>query len=85
MAAVFLARATDAPMSIWQQVVLIAVCLKASKGAATITGSGFVVLAATIGVVAGSALLLGIDRFTSEARTLTNFIGTAVATVVVAK
>ena len=90
MAAVFLAQATDTPMSIWEQIVLVAVCLIASKGAAAVTGSGFIVLAATIGVighvpVASIALLLGIDRFMSEARALTNFIGTAVATVVVAK
>jgi aerobic C4-dicarboxylate transport protein len=90
MAAVFLAQATDTPMSISEQIVLVAVCLIASKGAAAITGSGFIVLAATIGVVghvpmASIALLLGIDRFMSEARALTNFIGTAVATVVVAK
>jgi aerobic C4-dicarboxylate transport protein len=90
MAAVFLAQATDTPMSISEQIVLVAVCLIASKGAAAITGSGFIVLAATIGAVghvpvASIALLLGIDRFMSEARALTNFIGTAVATVVVAK
>jgi aerobic C4-dicarboxylate transport protein len=90
MAAVFLAQATDTPMSISEQIVLVAVCLIASKGAAAVTGSGFIVLAATIGTVghvpvASIALLLGIDRFMSEARALTNFIGTAVATVVVAK
>ena len=90
MAAVFLAQATDTPMSISEQIVLVAVCLIASKGAAAVTGSGFIVLAATIGAVghvpvASIALLLGIDRFMSEARALTNFIGTAVATVVVAK
>jgi aerobic C4-dicarboxylate transport protein len=90
MAAVFLAQATDTPMPISEQIVLVAVCLIASKGAAAVTGSGFIVLAATIGAVghvpvASIALLLGIDRFMSEARALTNFIGTAVATVVVAK
>jgi aerobic C4-dicarboxylate transport protein len=89
MAAVFLAQATDTPMSIWQQVVLVVVCLLASKGAAAVPGSGFIVLAAAIGAtghvpVASIALLLGIDRFMSEARALTNFIGTAVATIVVA-
>ena len=73
-----------------EQIVLVIVCLIASKGAAAVTGSGFIVLAATIGAVghvpvASIALLLGIDRFMSEARALTNFIGTAVATVVVAK
>jgi aerobic C4-dicarboxylate transport protein len=90
MAAVFLAQATDTPLPISQQLVLIAVCLIASKGAAAITGSGFIVLAAVMGSighvpVASIALLLGIDRFMSEARALTNFIGTAVATVIVAK
>jgi len=90
MAAVFLAQATDTPMAISEQIVLVIVCLIASKGAAAVTGSGFIVLAATIGAVghvpvASIALLLGIDRFMSEARALTNFIGTAVATVVVAK
>src|SRR6201996_8046841 len=90
MAAVFLAQATDTPLPILQQLVLIAVCLIASKGAAAITGSGFIVLAAVMGSighvpVASIALLLGIDRFMSEARALTNFIGTAVATVIVAK
>jgi aerobic C4-dicarboxylate transport protein len=89
MAAVFLAQATDTPMSVWEQVVLIVVCLLASKGAAAVPGSGFIVLAAAIGAtghvpVASIALLLGIDRFMSEARALTNFIGTAVATIVVA-
>jgi aerobic C4-dicarboxylate transport protein len=82
--------ATDTPMPISEQIVLVIVCLIASKGAAAVTGSGFIVLAATIGAVghvpvASIALLLGIDRFMSEARALTNFIGTAVATVVVAK
>jgi aerobic C4-dicarboxylate transport protein len=90
MAAVFLAQATDTPLTVAQQIVLIAVCLLTSKGAAAITGSGFIVLAATLGSighvpVASIALLLGIDRFMSEARALTNFIGTSVATVVIAK
>ena len=89
MAAVFLAQATDTPMPVWQQVVLVVICLLASKGAAAVPGSGFIVLAAAIGAighvpVASIALLLGIDRFMSEARALTNFIGTAVATIVVA-
>jgi aerobic C4-dicarboxylate transport protein len=90
MAAVFLAQATDTPLSLVQQLTLLAVCLLTSKGAAAIPGSGFIVLAATLGSVghvpvASIALLLGIDRFMSEARALTNFIGTAVATVVVAR
>lgn len=90
MAAVFLAQATDTPMSLLQQIGLVAVCLLTSKGAAAIPGSGFIVLAATLGSVghvpvASIALLLGIDRFMSEARALTNFIGTAVATIIVSK
>jgi aerobic C4-dicarboxylate transport protein len=90
MAAVFLAQATDTPLSLLQQIALIAVCLLTSKGAAAITGSGFIVLAATLDSVghvpvAAIALLLGIDRFMSEARALTNFVGTAVATVVISK
>ncbi|WP_213773742.1 dicarboxylate/amino acid:cation symporter [Bradyrhizobium sp. dw_78] len=90
MAAVFLAQATDTPLSLLQQIGIIVVCLLTSKGAAAIPGSGFIVLAATLGSVghvpvASIALLLGIDRFMSEARALTNFIGTAVATIVVSK
>ena len=90
MAAVFLAQATDTPLTLVHQIVLVAVCLLTSKGAAAIPGSGFIVLAATLGSighvpVASIALLLGIDRFMSEARALTNFIGTAVATVVISK
>ncbi len=90
MAAVFIAQATDTPMTLMQQVTLLAVLLLTSKGAAGITGSGFIVLAATLSAVggvpvAGLALILGIDRFMSEARALTNLIGNGVATVVVAK
>ncbi|WP_083632551.1 C4-dicarboxylate transporter DctA [Bradyrhizobium sp. NAS96.2] len=90
MASVFLAQATDTPMSLVRQIGLVVVCLLTSKGAAAVPGSGFIVLAATLGSighvpVASIALLLGIDRFMSEARALTNFIGTAVATVVVAR
>ncbi len=90
MAAVFIAQATNTPMSITQQITLLAVLLLTSKGAAGITGSGFIVLAATLSAVggipvAGLALILGIDRFMSEARALTNLIGNGVATVVVAK
>lgn len=88
MAAVFIAQATDTPMTIMQQVTLLAVLLLTSKGAAGITGSGFIVLAATLSAVggipvAGLALILGIDRFMSEARALTNLVGNGVATVVV--
>ena len=90
MAAVFIAQATDTPMSLMQQVTLLAVLLLTSKGAAGITGSGFIVLAATLSAVggipvAGLALILGIDRFMSEARALTNLVGNGVATVVVGK
>src|SRR5450432_1309509 len=88
MAAVFIAQATNTPMTILQQVTLLAVLLLTSKGAAGVTGSGFIVLAATLSAVghvpvAGLALILGIDRFMSEARALTNLVGNGVATVVV--
>ena len=90
MAAVFIAQATDTPMTIMQQLTLLAVLLVTSKGAAGVTGSGFIVLAATLSAVggvpvAGLALILGIDRFMSEARALTNLVGNGVATLVVAK
>lgn len=90
MAAVFIAQATDTTMDITHQLTLLAVLLIASKGAAGVTGSGFIVLAATLSAVghlpvAGLALILGIDRFMSEARALTNLIGNGVATLVVAK
>jgi aerobic C4-dicarboxylate transport protein len=90
MAAVFLAQATDTPVSIGQQLAMLAVLLLTSKGAAGVTGSGFIVLAGTLAAVQGPplaalALILGIDRFMSEARALTNLVGNAVATVVVAK
>jgi aerobic C4-dicarboxylate transport protein len=90
MAAVFIAQATDTPLSMAQQIGLLLVLLLTSKGAAGITGSGFIVLAATLGSVdaipiAGLALILGIDRFMSEARALTNLVGNGVATLVVAR
>jgi aerobic C4-dicarboxylate transport protein len=90
MAAVFIAQATDTPLGLVDQLTLLAVLLIASKGAAGVTGSGFIVLAATLSAVgtlpvAGLALILGIDRFMSEARALTNLIGNGVATIVVAK
>ena len=90
MAAVFVAQATNTPMTLGQQLTLLAVLLLTSKGAAGVTGSGFIVLAATLSAVghvpvAGLALILGIDRFMSEARALTNLIGNGVATVVVGK
>ena len=90
MAAVFIAQATNTPLSLWHQLTLLAVLLLTSKGAAGVTGSGFIVLAATLPAVsqlpvAGLALILGIDRFMSEARALTNLVGNGVATVVVGK
>jgi len=90
MAAMFIAQATDTPITLIQQITLLAVLLLTSKGAAGVTGSGFIVLAATLSAVgnvpvAGLALILGIDRFMSEARALTNLVGNGVATLVVAK
>ena len=90
MAAVFIAQATDTPMTLTQQLTLLGVLLLTSKGAAGVTGSGFIVLAATLSAVghvpvAGLALILGIDRFMSEARALTNLVGNGIATVVVGK
>jgi aerobic C4-dicarboxylate transport protein len=90
MAAIFIAQATNTPLTIWHQLTLLAVLLLTSKGAAGVTGSGFVVLAATLSAVGdvpvgGLALILGIDRFMSEARALTNVIGNGVATIVVAR
>jgi aerobic C4-dicarboxylate transport protein len=90
MAAVFVAQATNTPMTLTEEITLLAVLLLTSKGAAGVTGSGFIVLAATLSAVghvpvAGLALILGIDRFMSEARALTNLIGNGVATVVVGK
>jgi aerobic C4-dicarboxylate transport protein len=90
MAAVFIAQATNTPMTLMQELTLLGVLLLTSKGAAGVTGSGFIVLAATLSAVghvpvAGLALILGIDRFMSEARALTNLIGNGVATLVVAK
>lgn len=90
MAAVFIAQATNSHMDIFHQVTLLVVLLLSSKGAAGVTGSGFIVLAATLSAVGtlpvtGLALILGIDRFMSEARALTNLVGNGVATLFVAK
>ena len=90
MAAMFLAQATNTDLTLAQQAGIIGVLLLTSKGAAGVTGSGFIVLAATLASVgtipvASIALILGVDRFMSEARALTNLIGNGVATVVVAK
>ena len=90
MAAVFLAQATNTPLDIGHQVTLLLVLLLTSKGAAGVTGSGFIVLAATLPTVdhipvAAIALIFGIDRFMSEGRAITNIIGNTVATIFVAK
>jgi len=90
MAAVFIAQATNTPMTLFDQLTLLGVLLLTSKGAAGVTGSGFIVLAATLSAlgtlpVTALALILGIDRFMSEARALTNLVGNGVATLVVAK
>lgn len=90
MAAIFIAQATNTPITLTQQLTLLAVLLLTSKGAAGVTGSGFVVLAATLSVVGnlpvgGLALILGVDRFMSEARALTNVIGNGVASLVIAR
>ncbi|MBI2784166.1 MAG: dicarboxylate/amino acid:cation symporter [Gammaproteobacteria bacterium] len=90
MAALFIAQATDTALSLGGQIGLLVVLLVTSKGAAGVTGSGFIVLAATLAAtgtvpVAGLALILGVDRFMSEARAITNFIGNTVATLVISK
>ncbi len=90
LAALFIAQACNIPLSLGDQLALMAVAIVSSKGAAGVTGSGFVTLAATLSVVpsipvAGMALILGVDRFMSECRALTNFIGNAVATIVIAR
>ncbi len=90
MAAMFIAQATNTPMTLMQQITLLAVLMLTSKGAAGVAGSGFIVLGATLSAVgnvpvAGLALILGIDRFMSEARAITNVIGNGVATLVVAR
>jgi aerobic C4-dicarboxylate transport protein len=90
MAAIFVAQATNTPLTLMQELTILGVLLLTSKGAAGVTGSGFITLAATLSAVptipvAGLALILGIDRFMSEARALTNLIGNGVATVVAAK
>jgi aerobic C4-dicarboxylate transport protein len=90
LAALFIAQATGIELSLSEQLALLGVAMISSKGAAGVTGAGFITLAATLSIVpsvplAGMALILGIDRFMSECRALTNFIGNAVATVVVAR
>jgi aerobic C4-dicarboxylate transport protein len=90
MAALFVAQATNTELTLLQQLTILAVAMLTSKGASGITGAGFITLAATLAVVptipvAGMALILGIDRFMSECRALTNFVGNGVASVVVSK
>ncbi|MER9936369.1 MULTISPECIES: dicarboxylate/amino acid:cation symporter [unclassified Mesorhizobium] len=90
LAALFIAQATNIHLSMGDQILLLLVAMLSSKGAAGITGAGFITLAATLSVVpavpvAGMALILGVDRFMSECRALTNFVGNAVATLVVAR
>nr|WP_298149317.1 dicarboxylate/amino acid:cation symporter [uncultured Pseudoxanthomonas sp.] len=90
LAALFIAQATNTELSLGHQIMLLLVAMLSSKGAAGVTGAGFITLAATLAVVpevpvAGMALILGIDRFMSECRSLTNFTGNAVATLVVAR
>lgn len=90
MAAIFIAQATNTQLDLAHEITLLAVLLISSKGAAGVTGSGFIVMAATLSAVghipvAGLALILGIDRFMSEARALTNLVGNSLATIVVAK
>ncbi|MBD1506769.1 dicarboxylate/amino acid:cation symporter [Xanthomonas perforans] len=90
LAALFIAQATNTELTLGHQIALLAVAMLSSKGAAGVTGAGFITLAATLAVVpevpvAGMALILGVDRFMSECRSLTNFIGNAVATVVVSR
>jgi len=88
LAALFIAQATNVELSLQDQLLLLLIAMISSKGAAGVTGAGFITLAATLSIVptvpvAGMALILGIDRFMSECRSLTNFIGNAVATIVV--
>jgi len=90
MATLFLAQATNTPLDLWHQLSLLLVAMLTSKGASGVTGAGFVTLAATLAVVpsvplASLALLVGIDRFMSECRAITNLIGNGVATVVISR
>jgi aerobic C4-dicarboxylate transport protein len=90
MAAIFVAQATNTPLTLIQTLTILGILLLTSKGAAGVTGSGFITLAATFAAiptipVAGLALILGVDRFMSEARALTNLVGNGVATVVVSR
>jgi aerobic C4-dicarboxylate transport protein len=90
MAAVFLAQATNTKLDLSQQIALLVVAMITSKGASGVTGAGFITLAATLEAVPGIpleslAILVGIDRFMSECRALTNFIGNGVATIAISR
>jgi aerobic C4-dicarboxylate transport protein len=90
IAAIFIAQATNTPLTFSQEAFLLLILMLSSKGAAAVTGGGFITLAATLQAigtvpVAGLTLLLGVDRFMSEMRALTNLVGNSVATIVVAK
>jgi aerobic C4-dicarboxylate transport protein len=90
LAALFIAQACKVDLTLGQQLLLLGVAMLSSKGAAGVTGAGFITLAATLAIVpsvpiAGMTLILGVDRFMSECRSLTNFMGNAVATLVVAR
>jgi aerobic C4-dicarboxylate transport protein len=90
MATVFLAQATNTPLDLRHQIVLVLVAMLSSKGASGVTGAGFITLAATLSVMPGIpveslAILVGIDRFMSECRALTNLVGNGVATVVISR
>jgi aerobic C4-dicarboxylate transport protein len=90
MAAIFVAQALNIELTLVQQLTVLGVAMFTGNGASGVTGAGFITLAATLAVipsipVAGLALILGIDRFMSEARSVTNFIGNGVAAIVVAK
>jgi aerobic C4-dicarboxylate transport protein len=90
LATLFLAQATNTHLTIWQELALLGVAMLTSKGASGVTGAGFITLAATLAVVpdipiAALAVLVGVDRFMSECRALTNLVGNGVATLVVAR
>ena len=90
MAALFVAQALNIDLTLRQQLTILGVAMLTSKGASGVTGAGFITLAATLAVVpsipvAGLALILGVDRFMSEARSLTNFVGNGVAAIVVSR
>ena len=90
MAAIFIAQATNIDLSIYQQIMLLGLMIISSKGAAGVTGSGFIILASSLAAVghvpvAGIVIILGIDRFMSEGRAITNMIGNSIATLIISK